>query len=169
MLNNKRHSITDVRLRNVIHPVLILSLTDPSAVQPIPRKRPSPSLATSPPKAKKSKTLKKGGIPVFQKGPEDPSHRDSDIQGDDLSNIPLTSGPLSAEALKKAKTAAAEETRLHAECKARQAAERKAEAERHAQAEAARQAAEAEAEAARHAEAEAEAARHAARQQGSTC
>ena len=33
MLNNKRQSITDVRLRNVIHPALILSLADPSAVQ----------------------------------------------------------------------------------------------------------------------------------------
>jgi len=32
MLNNKRHSITDVRLRNVIHPALILSLTDPSGM-----------------------------------------------------------------------------------------------------------------------------------------
>ena len=63
MLNNKRHSITDVRLRNVIHPSLILSLTDPSAIQPISCKRPSASLASSPPKAKRSKTLKKGGIP----------------------------------------------------------------------------------------------------------
>jgi hypothetical protein len=88
------------------------------AVQSLPRKRPTPSLATSPPKAKRTKTLKKGGIPgmfphysestplfskpsnfllrivfpVFHKGPEDPSHRDSDIQVDDLSDIPLTSG-----------------------------------------------------------------------------
>ena len=32
MLNNKRQLITDVRLRNVIHPALILSLTDPSGM-----------------------------------------------------------------------------------------------------------------------------------------
>ena len=96
---------------------------DPSAIQPISRKRPSASLASSPPKTKRSKTLKKGGIPVFQKGPEDPSLRDSEKQADDLSDIPLTSGPLSAEALKKAKTAAAEEARPHAERKAKAAAE----------------------------------------------
>ena len=43
------------------------TVTNPSvsslAIQPLPRKQPTPSLATSPPKAKRSKTLKKGGIP----------------------------------------------------------------------------------------------------------
>ena len=32
MLNNKRHSNTDVRLRNVIHPSVVFSLSDPSGL-----------------------------------------------------------------------------------------------------------------------------------------
>ena len=73
---------------------------------------------------------------MFQKGPEDPSLRDSEKQADDLSDIPLTSGPLSAEALKKAKTDAAEKSRLLAECKAE--VERKAKVEADTATEAAR-------------------------------
>ena len=35
MLNNKRHLDTDVRLRHVIHPLLLLALTDPSGMYSI--------------------------------------------------------------------------------------------------------------------------------------
>ena len=90
LLNNKKQSTTDVRLRHVIHPSLTLSLTaEPSGMYSIifskplsfisiaktvtnpsmsspaisspQRKRPSPSIVSSPPKAKRTKTLWKAG------------------------------------------------------------------------------------------------------------